>query len=375
MYIIGIGRTKFGKNDKDLTGLMYEAVDKALKDAKIRIKDIDAIFVSNNLSGLNQKQLHLNSLLATILQVDIPIIRVESTCASAGATFYSSLFSLSRFDNILVVGVEKMSGLSLDVISTNIGTTSDRELDQKKGFIFPVGAAMIIERYEKKYGPVMDELALISLKNHDNGNLNEYAHFYGKEVTLEKIKNSPLLVGKLRLYDCSPVSDGAVAVVVSKEKRGMRSIRIRACEMATGPLSLSMNPGTSMPAQKKACKKALKSAGMKINDIDMIEIHDGYTIIELVTMEDLGLCGPGDAPRLIRKGYTKRNGKVPVNTDGGLKANGHPIGATGLAQIFEVVTQLRGEAGKRQVSAKTGLTHNIGGMVGSCVVSIFEREE
>ncbi|MBN2421655.1 thiolase domain-containing protein [Candidatus Woesearchaeota archaeon] len=374
MYICGVGRTKFGKLELELPEIMTEAVTKALIDAKLRLKDIDAIFISNNLAGLNQGQLHLNSLLATILKIDIPIFRLESTCASGGATFYNSLFSLSKFKNILVLGVEKMTGLASDLLSTNIGTTSDLNLDQEQGFIFPVGAAMIIERYEKRFGNVMDDLALISLKNHENGNLNEYAHFYGKEVTLEKIKGSRTIVGKLRLYDCSPVSDGAVALVVSKQKRDRRSIKIQACEMATGPISLSLNPRTSMPAVKTACKRALSSAGMKILDMDLIEIHDGYTIIELITMEDLGLCKPGQAGKLIREGKTKLNGKIPINTDGGLKANGHPIGATGLAQIYEIVTQLRGEAGKRQVNAKTGLAHNIGGMVGSCVVSIFKRD-
>lgn len=375
MYITGIGRTKFGKLDLNLHEMMLEAASKALADAKTPLEKIDAIFLSNNLSGLNQGQLHLNSLLATILQTDIPIIRVESTCASGGVTFYNSLFCLSRFKNILVLGVEKMSDIDSKQLSTNIGTTSDVELDQRQGFIFPVGGAMIIERYEKRYGPVMDELAELSLKNHENGNLNEYAHFYGKQVTLEKIKSSPVIVGKLRLYDCSPTSDGAVAFVVSTEKRDGRSVRIASCEMATGPLSLSLNPGTSMPAQVAACQRALKAAGMKIGDIDLIEIHDGYTIIELITMEDIGLCRRGEAPSLIRKGYTRRDGKKPVNTDGGLKADGHPIGATGLAQMYEAVVQLRGEAGERQVSARTALTHNIGGMVGSCVVSVFRRGE
>ncbi|MBD3204316.1 thiolase domain-containing protein [Candidatus Woesearchaeota archaeon] len=372
MYISGIGRTKFGKLDMTLHEMMVESVQKALDDSKTDLKNIDAIFVSNNLSGLNQGQLHLNSLLATILKLDIPIIRVESTCASGGVTFYNSLFSLSKFDNILVLGVEKMSALSSKELSTNIGTTSDKKLDQKQGFIFPAGAAMIIERYEKKFGNVMDELALISLKNHNNGNLNKNAHFFGKEVNLEKIKNSKKLVGKLRLYDCSPVSDGSVSIVVSKNKKDKRSVKIKSCEMSTGPISLSLNPGTSMPAVKKAAKRALDAADMKITDIDVIEIHDGYTIVELITMEDLGLCKPGKAPGMIRKGKTKLKGAIPVNTDGGLKANGHPIGATGLAQIYELVTQIRGEAGKRQVKAKTGLAHNIGGMVGSCVVTVLE---
>jgi acetyl-CoA C-acetyltransferase len=374
MYITGIGRTKFGKLEQNLGELMLESILKTLQDAKIKLENIDAIFLSNNLSGLNQNQLHLNSLLATLLKIDIPIIRIESTCASGGVAFYNSLFSLNKFKNILVLGVEKMSGLSSSELTSNIGTTSDYYLDQKQGFIFPAGAAMIIERYEKRYGNIMDELALISLKNHENGNLNKFAHFYEKKVTLDKIKNSIKLVGKLRLYDCSPVSDGSVALVVSKQKRDKRSIKIKACEMATGPISLSLNPGVSMPAVKTACKKALTKAEMKISDVDIIEIHDGYTIIELITMEDLGLCKQGQSPRMIKKGITKLNGKIPVNTDGGLKANGHPIGATGLAQIYEIITQLRGKAGKRQFKAKTGLAHNIGGMVGSCVISIFRRE-
>ncbi len=375
MYIRGIGRTRFGKLDMTMQQMMVEAVTKSLADSSLTLKDVDAVVISNNLSGLNQRQLHLNSLFSTIFKVDIPVIRVESTCASGGAAFFNGMLALSRFENVLVLGVEKMTGLDSEEVSSNIATTSDRHLDQEQGFIFPVGAAMIIERYERKYGPVMDDLAQISLKNHENGNLNEYAHFFGKEVTLDKIRNSKVLVGKLRLYDCSPVSDGAVSIVISRDKSDSRSVNVKACEMATGPISLSMNPGTSMPAVRKAADLAYSAAGLTVRDIDLFEIHDGYTIIELIAMEDLGICKPGQAPSLVRKGATKRHGTIPINTDGGLKADGHPIGATGLAQIYESVIQLRGEAGKRQLgTCRTALCHNIGGMVGSCVVTILGRD-
>ncbi len=374
MYISSIGRTRFGALPEQIESLMAEAILKALVDSRIKLKDIECVIVSNALSALTHNQEHLSSVVYGILKKDIPIIRVEATCASGGVAFYNAVSLLPRFRHILVVGAEKMADTPSPQLSRYIGSSSERHFDLAEGFIFPVGGATLLSRYKEAYGDPTDALTQISLKNHENANLNPYAQFYGKQISLEKVTGSKKIVGDIRLLDCSPTSDGAVALVVSRDKVDDRSISILSSEIAMGDISLSQSPGLSLPAQRKAVGKALVSAGIKREEIEMLEIHDGYTIVELFALEDLGFARPGEAPSLIAKGHTRRDGKLPVNTNGGLKADGHPLGATGLCHMHEIVTQLRGEAGARQVKARTAMSHNIGGLIGTCAVSIFRRE-
>ncbi|CEG13861.1 conserved hypothetical protein [groundwater metagenome] len=376
-YLIGTGRTKFGVLNENIPELAYEAMFNSLNDSNLSINDIDAIYVANFCAGPFQNQLHLNSLISSLLpKSNIPIIRIETACASASSALYQAVISLNKFENIMVLGVEKMTCVDSLSALKNISAAGDRLLDQDEGLIFPAEYALIAQQHMLKYGTTLDDIALVSLKNHNNANLNDLAHFYHKKVDIEMIKNSPIVCSPLRLFDCSPVSDGAAAVIVSKNKKTDRGIKIAASAMATDTISLCQRKDlTSFNAAKIAAKEAYKQANVKPTDIDIAEVHDCFTIAELIAMEDIGLCKEGESKYLIRDGRTTLRGDIPINTDGGLKADGHPIGASGVAQIIEVVTQLRGEAGKRHVQdAEIGLTHNIGGVGGTAVIHILKKE-
>ncbi len=371
MFVNGVGRTKFGRLKETLPQLMLEATKNALHDAELSLNDLQAIYVSNFNAGYFQKQLHLNSLFASLYPgLNLPAFRIEAACASGGAALYQALLALNKFDNVLVLGVEKMTDVPTGNAIEALAMAGDRT-DQQQGLIFPAAYALLAAEHMKKYGTTLEDLGKIAVQNHDNANLNELAQFYGKKITTEAVQNSPVVCTPLRLLDCSPVSDGAAALVVSKKKTG-KSIKVLASACATDTLSLAQRSDlTTLPAARKASEIALKEANLKAREIGMFEVHDCFTINQLIAMEDIGLCKPGDAAEMISQGKTTLKGEYPVNTDGGLKANGHPIGATGVAQVYEAVTQLRGEAGKRQVKAQTALTHNVGGVGGTAVVHIF----
>lgn len=376
MHIIGVGRTKFGILNQSITELAYNAIYDAIMDSPISITDIDAVFVSNFLSGSYEKQLHLNSVISSLLpECRIPIIRIETACASGGSALHQGLISLSNYKNILIVGVEKMTNLNNNKQSTMfIGMAGDRLLDQQQGLIFPATYALIAQQHMFKYGTTHDDLAFVSYKNHKNANLNPLAHFNYKYVTMDMINNAPMVASPLNLFDCSPISDGAAAVVISNNRQNERDIEVIGSAMATDYISLTQrNVLTSFKATKLAAKKAFKQAKMTPPDIDIAEVHDCFTIAELIAMEDIGICRPGESRKWIREGRTMLDGDIPINTDGGLKADGHPIGASGIAQVYEIVTQLRGEAGKRQIDgAEIGLTQNIGGIGGTAVIHILK---
>ena len=376
MYVTGIGKTKFGILSQSIPELLYDSIFKALEDSQLNIKDIDMIYVANFIAGPLQNQLHLNSLVASLLPgINIPIIRIESACASSGAAIYQAGLSLSNFNNIMVVGVEKMTNINIYDTTKAIASAGDEILDQKEGAIFPSTYALVAQQYMSKYGLTEDDLALLAFKAHENANLNELAHFYGKKVSLEMIKNSPVVCSPLRLFDCSPITDGAAAIILSKEKRSDRDIEVIGSAFVTDTLSLTQRKDfTTFLATKIAAKKAYEQAGITPRKIDIAEVHDCFTIAEVIAMEDLGFCEKGKAKELIRNKETWLEGRLPIGTGGGLKANGHPIGATGASQIHEIVKQLRGEADKRQVkNIEIGLAQNIGGVGGSCAIHILKR--
>ena len=375
MYITGIGRTKFGILKYSLPQLAYKAIYDAVMDSPISINDIDAIYVSNFVGGPFEKQLHINSMIAGLIPgCRIPIIRVETACASGGSALYQGLISLAKFENVLVVGAEKMTTSTNKETAMIIGMAGDRELDQTHGLIFPANYALIAQQHMLKYGTTHDDLALVSYKNHKNANLNPLAHFNYKHVTMNMINDAPMIASPLNLFDCSPISDGAAAVVLSKNRKSDRDIEIIGSAMATDAISLTQRKDiTTFPAARLAAKKAFEQANITPNDLDIAEVHDCFTIAELIAMEDIGICKPGESKNWIREKRTQIDGDLPINTDGGLKADGHPIGASGIAQIYEIVTQLRNEAGKRQViDANIGLTHNIGGIGGTAVINILK---
>lgn len=375
-FINGIGRTKFGNMPQSLGELAYESMYTAIQDSPIDIQDIDTIFVSNFLGGVLNRQLHLNSLIASLIPgINIPIIRIETACASGSVSLNQAIHSLSKFSNVMIVGVEKMNGTKIANPIDAIATAGDYNLDTQNGLIFPVAYALIAQQYMLKYGIGHEILEEISYINHKNANLNPLAHFYHKEITRQMIKDSPAVASPLNLFDCSPISDGAVSIIVSNKKHSDRDIPILSSRTSTDSISLTQRADiTSFNATKVASRNAYSETGIHPKDVDFLEVHDCFTINQLIALEDLQICEPGKAVELVQNGNIEINGEIPVNVDGGLKANGHPIGATGLAQIFEIVTQLRLEAGKRQINdPEIGLAHNIGGVGGTSGITILGR--
>ena len=373
MYILGIGRTKFGVLPESIPEMMYESIYKALNDANMEVKELNAIFVSNFIGDSSYNQAHLSSIASTLLpDTNLPSFRVEAACAGGGVALHLGLNTLHKYKNILVIGVEKMTDLGSMESLRSVCSATDLVLEQKEGLVFPAAGALVSQQYMKKNNVLLKDLNLVALKNHENANLNPYAHFYGKKVTEDMINNSPIICSPLRLFDCSPNSDGAASVIISNEKRNKRAVKVAASEMATGNIHLAIEKDiTHFPATRIAGEKAYKAAGITPKEINFAEIHDGFTAMEMSSMEDLKLCKPGKAKELVRNGITKLNGELPINMDGGLKANGHPIGATGIAQVYELVTQLRGEAKKRQVPGNIGLSYTFGALVGSASVHIL----
>ena len=374
MYISGIGRTKFGVNKGPIHRMIYSAMCDVLNDSNKSINNIDAIIVSNFLGGPLQGQLHNNALIASLLPgINLPIYHNETACASGGAAFNQALHLLNKYENVMIVGFEKMNGTTKIPPIEALTMAEDFELGYEKGLIFPAAYALIAQMYLDKYSVNHEILEMISYNNHINANLNPNAQFYEKNVTMDMIKQAKMVSSPLTLFDCSPLSDGAVAVIISNNKVSDRDVKILSSELITDSISIVQRKDlTSFPATKIAARKAFEYAHIKPQDIDILEVHDCFTISELIALEDLGICAAGKAHELIKNEDITLKGSIPVNTDGGLKANGHPIGATGLAQIFEIVTQLRKEAGRRQVeSCEIGVCQNIGGIGSTSVVSVL----
>lgn len=375
MYISGASRTKFGALSKTMPELTYEAMLKVVEDSNLKITEINAIFVSNFLGGPLNRQLHFNSIISSLLpSLNIPIVRIETACASGSVALNQAMNSLNKNQNIMIIGVEKMTGTHLISPTDAIAMAGDYSNDYGQGLIFPAAYALLAQQYMHRYDVSHEVLERVSYINHKNANLNPLAHFYHKNVTMEMIRQSPMVASPLNLFDCSPLSDGAAAIILSSEKKSDRDIKVLSSQIATDSISLTQRDSlTSFNATKIAARNAYEESGITPKGIDILEVHDCFTISELIALEDLGFSEPGKACELIENGTILLNGEHPVNTDGGLKANGHPIGATGIAQIYEIVTQLRGEAGKRQVSeAEIGLTQNIGGIGGTCGVTLLE---
>jgi len=373
-FVTGIGRTKFGRLQESGPQLIAAAIREALVDSNFTPDDIQAAYVANFAGGPLISQLHLGALVSSLLKSNIPSIRVESACASGGVAILQARMALQHFDPILVIGVEKMSDTPTPAVAKRLGMAGCALNDQRVGLIFPANYALMANEHMNAYETEMNDLSLVSLKNHNNARLNPLAHFFHKEVDLELIENSPIVCTPLRLFDCSPISDGAAAVILSRKQHKKYDPHFLASAMATDSLSVVERKNlTSLLATRNAARKAYDQAGCRPGQISFAQVHDCFTIAEIVAMEDLGFAPAGKGSLLIRENATSLEGRLPINTDGGLKGDGHPIGATGVAQLYETIVQLRGTAGKRQVREPgIGLTHNVGGTGGSCAVNILK---
>jgi acetyl-CoA C-acetyltransferase len=379
--IIGVGMTKWGELwEKSLRTIFTETALLAIDDAGV--DKIDSLVVGCMSSGLFVGQEHLASLLADDLgRTPVPAARVESACSSGGLALRQGLFEVGSgmSDVVLVGGVEKMTDVTGCEATYALGTAADQEYEGFHGLTFPGLYAMMAVAHMHRYGTTREQLAMVSVKNHDNGSRNPLAQFPFK-ITVDAVLNSVLVADPLRILDCSPITDGAAAVVICPvdmaRKMKKPFVRITGSGQATDTIALSSRKDlTWLESTHIAAQKALAMAGRKVGDIDLFEVHDCFTIAEIMVTEALGLVEKGRGGRAVEEGLTARDGKFPVNPSGGLKAKGHPVGATGVAQAVEVVKQLRGEAGDRQIKgAKRGLSQNMGGTGGSSVVHVFEAD-
>jgi acetyl-CoA C-acetyltransferase len=314
-------------------------------------------------------------------RIPVPAARVESACSSGGLALRQGFIEVASgiSDIVLVGGVEKMTDVTGCEATYALGTAADQEYEGFHGLTFPGLYAMMAVAHMHKYGTTREQLAMVAVKNHDNGSKNPLAQFPFK-VTVDAVLNSVLVADPLRILDCSPITDGAAAVVLcpADMARGMKkpAVRITGSGQATDTIALSSRQDiTWLESTHLAAGKALAMAGRKIEDLHLFEVHDCFTIAEIMVTEALGLAERGRGGRAVEEGLTSLKGKFPVNPSGGLKAKGHPVGATGVAQAVEVIKQLRGEAGERQIKgAKRGLSQNMGGTGGSSVVHVFEAD-
>ncbi len=378
--VIGVGMNRWGELwEKSLRDIFVEAALEATKDAGV--DRIDSMYVGCMSSGLFVHQEHLGSLLADYLGVNpIPCTRVESACASGGAAVRAAFIEVASglSDIVLAGGVEKMTDVSVDGATFALSTAADQEYEVYQGVTFPGLYAMMARAHMERYGTTRQQLACVAVKNHKHGSMNALAQFPG-QITVEQVINSVMVADPLTILDCSPITDGAAAVVLcsldkAKELSKKPPVKIIGSGQATDSIALhSRDDFTFLKATWKAAETAFKMAGKKPSDIHLAEVHDCFTIAELIVLESLGLVEKGEAGKATENGMTTIGGKIPINTSGGLKSKGHPVGATGVAQIVEITKQLRGEAGKRQVKgAKTGLAQNMGGSGGSTIVHILE---
>lgn len=375
IYVTGAATTQFG----ELWGvsprsLARGSVLSALKDADTDSSRVQALFVGNMLSGMLGGQEHLGAFFAEELGLGVPAFKVEGACASGGLALHNAVNSLlsGQYETVVVLGIEKMTDHKPEDVATALmGAGSEEE--RTAGATFPGLYAFLARLHMKEFGTTEEELAFVSVKNHYHASLNPNAQFHNI-LTIEQVMRSSKIADPLKLLDCSPISDGAAAVVLST-KKSKRSIEVSASVVATDTLGLAQRKSlTELAATHAAGKKAYAIAGVSANDIDIAEVHDCFTIAEILAMEDLGFFPKGKAASAIARGETTigKAKRTVVNPSGGLKGCGHPVGATGVKQVVELVEQLRGSAGKRQVEkARIGLAHNVGGSGATAVIHIL----
>jgi acetyl-CoA C-acetyltransferase len=380
--IIGAGMTKFGESwERGFRELVTEAGVRALEDAKISGDEISAGYVGTMASGSLVGQEHTGALISDYMGLNpIPITRVEGACASGSLALRQGVLAVSSglHDVVVVGGVEKMTDLDTAAVSQILGGAGDQEWELFLGATFPGLYAMMARRHMHEYGTTEEMLASVAVKNHENGARNKYAQFQN-EISMETALGSKMVADPLKVMDCSPITDGAAAVVLAPMEKAAsyskRPIEILASEQASGTLALHDRKSlTSIDAAKAASSRAYKKAGLTPKDVSVAEVHDCFTIAEIVATEDLGFFAPGEGGKAALEGRTKIGGDIAINTSGGLKATGHPVGATGVKQACEISWQLRGERGDAQVKdVEYGLTHNVGGSGATAVVHLYKR--
>ena len=410
--LVGAGMSKFGafkeKNGRDLFVEAYKnmthSVDKGFDPAAI-----ESFYLGNFSSDLFEHQGHTAPLLADAVGLTpIPAVRVENACASGASALRLGLMAITSgmVDVVLVGGTEKMTNLPTAEVTDTLATAADFLFEIAAGFTFPGFYAAMATAYMAQYGMKPEHLMKVAIKNHENGALNPNAQF---NVTIQKWmesriasalkkgypapawddiwdflhddKANPMIAWPLRLFDCSPITDGASAILLVAEERAKEftdhPIQIIGSGQASDVALHDRTDLTSISAAKLAAFQAYEMAGVTAKDICIAEVHDCFTIAEVIASEDIGFFAPGEGFKAAEEGVTARDGAKPINTSGGLKSKGHPVGTSGVAQVIEIWKQMRGEAGDRQVPGDVSLTmtHNVGATGSTCVVHIYERRE
>jgi acetyl-CoA C-acetyltransferase len=379
--IVGIGHGKFGRrSDASVQELAFEAFREALTDAGLERKDLDATIIGavpeyhkqRSLSGVIQEYLQLNP---------IPTWLTEAACASGSAAIRTAWMGIQSglHKVVAVVGCQKMTELSTPEILALMGRVGEVQWESIFGTTFPGYYAMFARRHMHEFGTTREHLAAVAVKNHHYGAKNKKAMFQ-KEITAERALASDPVATPFGVFDCCANADGAACVILAAEDRARsindKTVWLDGLGCATTTMSVIRRPEfTGLPSAVEASRQAYQMAGVKPADVKVADVHDCFTVAEILAYEDLGFCERGQGGKFIEEKQSYIGGKTPVNVDGGLKAKGHPIGTTGVSMATEIVKQLRGECGERQVEgADIGLTHNVGGIGQYCFVHVYKKE-
>lgn len=377
--VLGAGSTKYGKLEDSIVDITVQASADAINSAGIEPADVKAGYISN-VFGIADKQVHLGPVIMSNLGIsDRPSLSIESACGSGSVSFREAYANVAAgfYDCLLVAGTEKVTHTGTEWTTTYFAYCSDFFHEGSAGASFPGLFAAMARAYLTEFGATEEDFAQVAVKNHSNGVLNPKAHLR-KKITVDDVMNSAVVASPLKLYDCCPFSDGASAVILCTEefarKVGGDYIKVTGSGRGGSPAALQGREHiTTIPSTVIAAKSAYKMAGITAKDVDFAEVHDCFTIAEIVDTEDLGFFEKGKGVKAVREDRTALNSDISINPSGGLKSKGHPIGATGVGQVVEAYDQLTGQAGPRTVhDAHIGLTHNFGATGASCAVHIFE---
>jgi acetyl-CoA C-acetyltransferase len=378
--VIGVGKTAFGAfANRDLRSLAVEAGTKCIADAHVSPSQVEAFYLGNFAGPSFVGQNHLAPYVAGAMGITgVPATRFEAACASSGSAFFHAVSSVAAgfYDLVLIGGVEKMTSQTTPKVTEILAGAGDMSGEGRAGATFPALFAMIARRHMYQYGTNREHLAAVAVKNHANGAKNPQAHMR-KVITMEQALNGKPISDPLTVYDCSLISDGAAAVMIAPLERASeftaKPVRVLGIAQTSDQVALDQKDDITMfRAVTQAGEKAYKMAGVTPQDIQFAELHDCFTIAEIIATEDLGFVKKGEGGPYALEGRTCLKGERPVNASGGLKSKGHPVGATGVGQICDVVTQIRCEGGERQVERHSlGLTQNLGGSGATAVVTIL----
>ena len=378
--VVGVGQTKFGEHwDKSIRDMIIEAGIAAVRDAEIERSDVQSLFIGCMSSGRYAGQEHLGALAADSLGMRVPATRFEGACASGSLAFRNAYIDVAsgRHDCAIVIGAEKMTDVKGPEAITSLAAAGDQEWEAAIGLTFAGLYALMARKHMNDFGTTREQPTTMSMNNHKNGVANKNAQFR-TPISVDDVLKSSLVADPLRLLDCSPITDGAAALVIMSEnlaKKAANPVWVLGSGQGSDTVALHDRISfTEMVATRTAAKEALSEAKIDIGDMSMIEVHDCFSINEIIALEDLGFCEKGRGGRFVEAGNIDINGEIPVNTTGGLKAGGHPVGATGVRQAIDIVRQLRGDSCNQLKNPLYGMNLNVGGSGATAVVNIFGKE-